>query len=208
MFLSTFFLWAEQPSCFIFFFKQKTAYEITYGDWSSDVCSSDLGDQESARDRSRVCLCALDLRHLAPGQRRSPRCADAIRDRASERKRCASDRTACTAWCKNEPARGRRTTSRYAGGTGQAPVRRSLLSRTSIYKPRPERPGGLGVGTKLRRQRWRRYRGNQGGSRTRLIARRPALRSTRPESRRAKVKIDNLFARYPATMFQQVTVLV
>src|ERR1051325_12066877 len=27
---------------FVFFFKQKTAYEITYGDWSSDVCSSDL----------------------------------------------------------------------------------------------------------------------------------------------------------------------
>src|SRR5213079_3613977 len=28
---------------FFFFFKQKTAYEITTGDWSSDVCSSDLG---------------------------------------------------------------------------------------------------------------------------------------------------------------------
>src|SRR5216117_44420 len=28
--------------CF-FFFKQKTAYEIRKGDWSSDVCSSDLG---------------------------------------------------------------------------------------------------------------------------------------------------------------------
>src|SRR5213079_3472401 len=27
---------------FVFFFKQKTAYEITTGDWSSDVCSSDL----------------------------------------------------------------------------------------------------------------------------------------------------------------------
>ena len=26
-----------------FFFKQKTAYEITASDWSSDVCSSDLG---------------------------------------------------------------------------------------------------------------------------------------------------------------------
>src|ERR1051325_11745829 len=25
-----------------FFFKQKTAYDITYGYWSSDVCSSDL----------------------------------------------------------------------------------------------------------------------------------------------------------------------
>ena len=28
--------------CF-FFFKQKTAYEIKECDWSSDVCSSDLG---------------------------------------------------------------------------------------------------------------------------------------------------------------------
>ena len=27
-----------------FFFKQKTAYEIYQCDWSSDVCSSDLGD--------------------------------------------------------------------------------------------------------------------------------------------------------------------
>src|SRR3546814_4548098 len=26
-----------------FFFKQKTAYEIRISDWSSDVCSSDLG---------------------------------------------------------------------------------------------------------------------------------------------------------------------
>ena len=28
-----------------FFFKQKTAYEIGTGDWSSDVCSSDLSSQ-------------------------------------------------------------------------------------------------------------------------------------------------------------------
>src|SRR6059036_2861391 len=35
---------------FFFFFKQKTAYEITYGDWSSDVCSSDL-----AIDLNRHC---------------------------------------------------------------------------------------------------------------------------------------------------------
>ena len=28
--------------CCFFFFKQKTAYEIGTGDWSSDVCSSDL----------------------------------------------------------------------------------------------------------------------------------------------------------------------
>src|SRR3546814_8231167 len=28
---------------FVFFFKQKTAYELRISDWSSDVCSSDLG---------------------------------------------------------------------------------------------------------------------------------------------------------------------
>src|SRR3546814_10655367 len=28
--------------CGIFFFKQKTAYEMRISDWSSDVCSSDL----------------------------------------------------------------------------------------------------------------------------------------------------------------------
>src|SRR3546814_3426992 len=27
---------------FVFFFKQKTAYEVRISDWSSDVCSSDL----------------------------------------------------------------------------------------------------------------------------------------------------------------------
>ena len=34
---------------FFFFFKQKTAYEIGTGDWSSDVCSSDL-DLAAASD--------------------------------------------------------------------------------------------------------------------------------------------------------------
>src|SRR3546814_4938436 len=30
-------------SRYFFFFKQKTAYEMRISDWSSDVCSSDLG---------------------------------------------------------------------------------------------------------------------------------------------------------------------
>src|SRR6187399_3359786 len=33
---------AEQAAMLVFFFMQKTAYEITASDWSSDVCSSDL----------------------------------------------------------------------------------------------------------------------------------------------------------------------
>src|SRR3546814_4832714 len=40
---------------FIFFFKQKTAYEMRISDWSSDVCSSDLDDiaqRHVAHDRS------------------------------------------------------------------------------------------------------------------------------------------------------------
>src|SRR3546814_6070347 len=35
---------------YFFFFKQKTAYEMRISDWSSDVCSSDLGGQAAARD--------------------------------------------------------------------------------------------------------------------------------------------------------------
>src|SRR3546814_12287652 len=35
--------------CVVFFFKQKTAYEMRISDWSSDVCSSDLRE---AADRA------------------------------------------------------------------------------------------------------------------------------------------------------------
>src|SRR3546814_16978540 len=37
-------------SCFFFFFKQKTAYEMRISDWSSDVCSSDLDADEQPGD--------------------------------------------------------------------------------------------------------------------------------------------------------------
>ena len=32
----------NEDNIIVFFFKQKTAYEIKECDWSSDVCSSDL----------------------------------------------------------------------------------------------------------------------------------------------------------------------
>src|SRR3546814_7382428 len=42
---------------FLFFFKQKTAYELRISDWSSDVCSSDLPpSRRRARPRHRVAL--------------------------------------------------------------------------------------------------------------------------------------------------------
>src|SRR5213082_787191 len=36
-----------------FFFKQKTAYEIVSGDWSSDVCSSDLPNRQTWLEQRR-----------------------------------------------------------------------------------------------------------------------------------------------------------
>ena len=36
-----------------FFFKQKTAYEIGTGDWSSDVCSSDLPQRKMVSKKKR-----------------------------------------------------------------------------------------------------------------------------------------------------------
>src|SRR3546814_5585542 len=38
----------------IFFFKQKTAYEMRISDWSSDVCSSDLATEAEAFAAARV----------------------------------------------------------------------------------------------------------------------------------------------------------
>ena len=46
---------------FFFFFKQKTAYEIGTGDWSSDVCSSDLLDGQECNLPS----CLLQLHSIS-----------------------------------------------------------------------------------------------------------------------------------------------
>src|SRR3546814_6462523 len=48
-------------TCF-FFFKQKTAYEMRISDWSSDVCSSDLVEQQPEGHRQRR------LRHILPAR--------------------------------------------------------------------------------------------------------------------------------------------
>src|SRR3546814_8323817 len=42
----------------VFFFKQKTAYEMRISDWSSDGCSSDLAGQRLTGDQARREQCA------------------------------------------------------------------------------------------------------------------------------------------------------
>src|SRR3546814_7648738 len=56
--------------CF-FFFKQKTAYEMRISDWSSDVCSSDLGRMEGEAEvlQQRVHLLAVQRRGVEPQER-------------------------------------------------------------------------------------------------------------------------------------------
>src|SRR3546814_12179713 len=49
---------------FLFFFKQKTAYEIRISDWSSDVCSSDLIGMGPVKIASRFERCLRAFQSL------------------------------------------------------------------------------------------------------------------------------------------------
>ena len=55
----------------VFFFRQETAYEVGTGDWSSDVCSSDLANLVSWKDKpvalSIVQARVVGLAHFTAG---------------------------------------------------------------------------------------------------------------------------------------------
>src|SRR3546814_11816210 len=91
--------------CFVFFFKEKTAYEMRISDWGSDVCASDLlapdlvegdvlrrmacgrGDRHGGEDTLRVARRPLQHLHAAH------RAADHAEQRSEERrvgKECVS----------------------------------------------------------------------------------------------------------------------
>src|SRR3546814_1098406 len=58
-----------------FFFKQKTAYEMRISDWSSDVCSSDLGPRRINRQKpsaERKDLAEGPLSHSTPSPSQTP----------------------------------------------------------------------------------------------------------------------------------------
>src|SRR3546814_9014575 len=69
-------------SCVVFFFKQKTAYEMRISDWSSDVCSSDLDLVAAVGVHrpglgDRIVGDEADRPAADPGQRRHRRLAEA-----------------------------------------------------------------------------------------------------------------------------------
>src|SRR3546814_8677694 len=79
----------------LFFFKQKTAYEMRISDWSSDVCSSDLGDGDIEEtngassadpgDAGGVRAARARRRHLGDRARRGAGRHDRLRGRVSRR---------------------------------------------------------------------------------------------------------------------------
>src|SRR3546814_4203885 len=65
-------------SLYLFFFKQKTAYELRISDWSSDVCSSDLQQEKAGELGQQLETTTLELKRA--GDDKSA--AQEARDRA------------------------------------------------------------------------------------------------------------------------------
>src|SRR3546814_7806737 len=78
--------------CVVFFFKQKTAYEMRISDWSSDVCSSDLGPRRGL-DLHEL-LGSEDEGHLV-GEAAEP--VDAVHQRGDLRVGAEIGRASCRA---------------------------------------------------------------------------------------------------------------
>src|SRR3546814_5679578 len=102
----------------VFFFKQKTAYEMRISDWSSDVCSSDLAGQhgqlrtegvEHAQQETE--LAGTGPRHRLVGMRgrtRQIRAPGGVQEREPVRHRLVVDRseerrvgTECVRTCRS-----------------------------------------------------------------------------------------------------------
>src|SRR3546814_18822966 len=87
----------------MFFFKQKTAYEMRISDWSSDVCSSDLGSTGDLHCRESTAAGCCPL-HDVPGDAGKMRAwkADPPRQLRSE---FCEGRSAQAEWSSHPDAR-------------------------------------------------------------------------------------------------------
>src|SRR3546814_1993276 len=93
-------------SCDVFFFKQKTAYEMRISDWSSDVCSSDLHAPQpgatAARDAKRMGDAADDQQQAETMQRHRRHLVRDLQqqqqDQRSEERRAGKE---CVSTCRS-----------------------------------------------------------------------------------------------------------
>src|SRR3546814_340034 len=110
--------------CEFFFCKQKTAYEMRISDWSSDVCSSDLGPSRPAGGGARVAVAAA---------RRGPRARGQAEEHAPlhqqadgrEHRALRASRLRLREGNRKRPGHGRRA---YGAGTCAVTARRALVA--------------------------------------------------------------------------------
>src|SRR3546814_4906469 len=84
----------------VFFFKQKTAYEMRISDWSSDVCSSDLRfGLESDRQRLAVGAMFFEIHQHQPAREKQVEYRPpALFGRRSEERRVGKE---CVSTCRS-----------------------------------------------------------------------------------------------------------
>src|SRR3546814_2610497 len=85
----------------VFFFKQKTAYEMRISDWSSDVCSSDLLKARPPKHKSNSACCLPQSACSSPNLRSARHFPEPDRRLGTMR---ASDEQAAAGWWR--PASG------------------------------------------------------------------------------------------------------
>src|SRR3546814_3102908 len=91
---------------YIFFFKQKTAYEMRISDWSSDVCSSDLAAKpwlglSRARSSEAITSSALNSEpswKVTPSRRLNSQCVGSTARHRSEERRVGKE---CVSMCRS-----------------------------------------------------------------------------------------------------------
>src|SRR6059058_563481 len=144
---------ANQSRHRLFFFKQKTAYEMSLRDWSSDVCSSDLSD---CALRVIIALTPSHVANTAPATCR-PVAAWPHPGRRSERRNAPIGRRRCVvsvgttsapvvtmgAWAVSGTWADRRTvelTDRRTAYTSAAPTARPPVRPSRSAFPAPRAP--------------------------------------------------------------------
>src|SRR3546814_4535120 len=104
----------------LFFFKQKTAYEMRISDWSSDVCSSDLAEILPRNSDADV----QSWSALQDFSRRCANCSSALRPAdSSSRVNCARiAASSASRRCSSSLTRARSACTSAAGDDASAPA--------------------------------------------------------------------------------------
>src|SRR3546814_1288610 len=91
-------LYSFRLACCVFFFKQKTAYEMRISDWSSDVCSSDLENSRRSDHEQNLRLQPRPTSVLLQDQAATSAVNERISKGRSEERRVGKE---CVSTCRS-----------------------------------------------------------------------------------------------------------